>query len=811
MSSSKRFQVSGIIFGSEKYKPNRDRAFQIKAQNNKEYNCIINKDFVTEFRDYDDITCTLIEEKTINIKSLIVQGDSSSSFRVEGRPFIDISSSKGSIIDNLHLAIFKIKDIKNKLQYAQTLYSALESNLSNSSNIFNFLNTDSSDCVKLNRSSFSDLNLTPENSKYSFKILRWWFYNICFRRLLLLGLTRGQVNKCWFHSNNVKKASNSKSRPNYNEIYNICITTPLKMIPVPNIICNFLIQYFNLHPTQIEKECGGILREFYKELDADSHTCISLTTIFKKYRNFSKYIPLFEMEYGTVVDDNMVYPWFHLEAEKYVAKRIRQLINLNKSKSKTKAMLECKYTSHEGKFPTPDQQEVIKKVINNHISVITGGAGTGKTTVIRQIYNNLIDQGESVAVCSFTGKAVYRLNMELGDIVTAETMNSMINKYKYQKDFESKEQDKEEKEKEEEDSEEEGEYSPFTKKKEFKKYDFTTLIIDEASMVTTNLMYLFLIEFNFPFDIIIVGDVNQLDPIGWGFFMQEIVKCVEVDTFTLNKNLRAERTMYKEENKKEPPPNSESELVRIYNTLINPSRILHHPMNLKSCMSDGLYIHGKGLDFIHDILLGFKSSNISCYDIVCINPFKRDDVPKIVETFQSIFFQGAKREKINGKYWYLGEKVMMLKNNSLEGVMNGQDGFITDISKTGITVKFDDKILFYSAEYKEKDEDDLTDEEDEESEVTMGEELNCRMLAHSCCCITHKLQGSESNYVIFHIPEDKYAWNKFLHRNLLYVSMSRAKISFLSVAPADKLENIAKTKRFVRCDNLSKRIRLSLF
>jgi hypothetical protein len=801
---TKELRLLGTIFNCDKYKYNTGRAFKIKDSNNKIYNCIIDKDFATQFKDYDTINCLIIERS----KNL---------FKVIGRPFIDIPSTKDDILGYIHQAIFKIKDMENKSDYPDSLYDLIEGyflierKLISSFDIFNYINIVSSDYIKAKQ--YNCINNLKDDGKgimiHFPTILKWWFNNICIRRLALLGLTKTQISKCEFHSKNVKGASGVKSPPNYNEIYYNCITKPLKMIPIPNKICEFIIEHFNLNPTQIEKECATIMRDYYKILEEDSHTCISTHIISRKHSSFLKYLYIFEKEYGTVTDDNMIYPWFHLIAEKYVARRIRELINTNKVIPEH--VIECKYTTFKKYKPVKEQKKAINMALSNRISVITGGAGVGKTSLIREIFYTLTQRGRSVAVCSFTGKAVYRLNKDLKDIVLAETMDSMIIKYRIQKKSESQEKtDKpyqyyESKSEFQEKIDEPYESSTKSEKK-FKIYDFDTLIIDEASMVATNLMYRFLTEFNYRFNIIVIGDINQLDPMGWGFFMKEIESCDEIPTCTLRQNHRVSITEFdwgKE------PADSNSKMVKMYQDIVERKNI-NKLIGFDSCMTGGVYIHGYGLDYINDILLEFKENN-SYEDIVCINPYKNDDVKEIIQIFQNVFFKGVKKEKINGKYWHLGEKVMMLKNNSKKGVMNGQDGNIVDINEKGISVNFDGNILFYSAECKKKDEDDLSDDENDQSEVSLGEELNCRMLAHSCCITTHKSQGSEYPLVLFHIPEGKYAWNKFLHRNLLYVSMSRSREAFHSLAPSGLLENMAKTKRLVRFDNLGRRITLSLF
>ncbi|EQD27309.1 ATP-dependent RecD/TraA family DNA helicase, partial [mine drainage metagenome] len=132
---------------------------------------------------------------------------------------------------------------------------------------------------------------------------------------------------------------------------------------------------------------------------------------------------------------------------------------------------------------TSEQTKAIQGAMDHKICIITGGAGVGKTTVISEIVKNLNIRGLRYRLLSFTGKAVSRLKEVTGSN-KCSTIHRFLNKSRAETDV---------------------------------------IIIDEASMVTDALMHQL-------FDtcrinrIVLVGDPNQLEPIGWGKFFKELVK-----------------------------------------------------------------------------------------------------------------------------------------------------------------------------------------------------------------------------------------------------------------------------------------------
>jgi exodeoxyribonuclease V alpha subunit len=169
---------------------------------------------------------------------------------------------------------------------------------------------------------------------------------------------------------------------------------------------------------------------------------------------------------------------------------------------------------YECKTLTDEQKTAVNNALKARLSIVTGGGGVGKSTIIREIARNLSIRGVGYIVCSFTGKAVSRLH-EIMKNKNAITIDRFIMKTKERKVNDA-------------------------------KFDISAvkhIIIDEASMVTTELFYRLLQQLDSDVSITFVGDLNQLPAIGWGSLMKELINCGRVPTFYLTKNQRIQPTI----------------------------------------------------------------------------------------------------------------------------------------------------------------------------------------------------------------------------------------------------------------------------
>jgi hypothetical protein len=415
---------------------------------------------------------------------------------------------------------------------------------------------------------------------------------------------------------------------------------------------------------------------------------------------------------------------------------------------------------------------------------------THNSTISKEIYTNFDLRGIKMVACAFTGKAVTRLNKCLGARI-ARTMDFMI-----------------------------------MRASQIEKFDL--VLIDECSMVTTELIYRFKQAFPFEFSIILVGDCNQLPPISWGFFMKQIIACDRVPIYTLTRNQRIikhtmtaeEETAHERKAKGEEPAKIEFDRTILENCerLIDPKRDLSFPMEFKE--GSGFYSLEGNINTI-ETLLQQLSNLFEVKDITCISPYN-EYIRPINIMFQSIFLSDVQTiVDRRGRTWKKGDRVMMLKNNYTINIMNGEEGEIVSLDSEGVKVRFEDGVehqfLYVSKNgdsYGSGPNENMNNESDNVSVVESSgtwdaEELVCDMIQHSFCVSVHKSQGSEYRIVLIFIPDRKNKkgnLSTFLNINLAYTAITRTKQAVWIVAPPGALGQISINKLPIRVDNLAGRL-----
>ncbi|OOM11987.1 ATP-dependent RecD-like DNA helicase [Clostridium saccharobutylicum] len=379
----------------------------------------------------------------------------------------------------------------------------------------------------------------------------------------------------------------------------------------------------------------------------------------------------------------------------------------------------------------PSQIEAIKGAFSNGIEIITGGPGTGKTTIIKSIIHIYENNGMKVILGAPTGRAAKRMTESTGR--EAKTIHRLLEMGVSEED---------------ESVFEKGESSPL---------DCDVIIIDEASMIDIMLMHSLLKAINLGTRLIIVGDVDQLPSVGPGNVLKDLIECDYIKVVRLKEIFRQ---------------GNESLIV------VNAHRINegHMPL-LNQKDKDFFFIsvdnQEKIVDTIIDLLNRrlpkFNKSWDKLRDMQVLTPMRKGTlgVNSLNMRLQEIFNPASKdkKEKTSRDIDFReGDKVMQTKNNySLKwirvngegenegvGVFNGDLGFIQSIDeeKKALTIIFDDerKVIY---DFNFLDELDL-----------------------AYATTIHKSQGSEFKVVI--IPA--FMGSPFLmNRNLLYTGITRAK------------------------------------
>ena len=400
----------------------------------------------------------------------------------------------------------------------------------------------------------------------------------------------------------------------------------------------------------------------------------------------------------------------------------------------------------------------VKEAINNGVTIITGGPGTGKTTTINTIIKIFENNEQKVVLCAPTGRAAKRMSETSNK--EAKTIHRLL-----EMGFAT-------------DSDE----LVFFKDEE-DPIDADVIILDEASMVDIILMYNLLKAVKLGTRLLLVGDSDQLPSVGAGNVLKDIIDSEVIKTVRLNEIFRQAR---------------ESMIV------VNAHKINNgEPLFLNVKNKDFFFLRKSTNEEILNEIIGLVSERLPKFykfdklkDIQVLTSMRKGDlgVNNLNIELQKYLNPPNKykqEEQFAKRIFRVGDKVMQIRNNytkkwetedksdSGEGIYNGDIGYIfhIDKDKKEVFVLFD-KVKIASYKYDELDE-----------------------LDHSFCTTIHKSQGSEFPVVVIPIV---WAPPMLLSRNLLYTAVTRAKKLVVLVGDVKYLEQMIKNNRINdRYSNLS--------
>ena len=405
-----------------------------------------------------------------------------------------------------------------------------------------------------------------------------------------------------------------------------------------------------------------------------------------------------------------------------------------------------------------NQIEAVKEAINNGVTIITGGPGTGKTTTINTIIKIFENNDQKVVLCAPTGRAAKRMSETSNK--EAKTIHRLL-----EMGFAT-------------DSDE----LIFFKDEE-DPIDADVIILDEASMVDIILMYNLLKAVKLGTRLLLVGDSDQLPYVGAGNVLKDIIDSGVIKTVRLNEIFRQAR---------------ESMIV------VNAHKINNgEPLFLNVKNKDFFFLRKNTNEEIINEIIGLVSERLPKFykfdklkDIQVLASMRKGDlgVNNLNIELQKYLNPPEKykqEEQFAKRTFRVGDKVMQIRNNytkkwetedksdSGEGIYNGDIGYIFHIDKDKKTVYvLFDKVKLASYKYDELDE-----------------------LDHSFCTTIHKSQGSEFPVVVIPIV---WAPPMLLSRNLLYTAVTRAKKLVVLVGDVRYLEQMIKNNRINdRYSNLS--------
>lgn len=379
-----------------------------------------------------------------------------------------------------------------------------------------------------------------------------------------------------------------------------------------------------------------------------------------------------------------------------------------------------------------EQFEAIQKALENKLMILTGGPGTGKTTVIKailQAYSMIhdipfdIDTYESKADYPFiltapTGRASKRLSESTG--LPAVTIHRLLG----------------------------WDGEDFFEKNEDNQLSGKFLIIDEFSMVDTWLAYHLFQAIPDDMQVLLVGDEDQLPSVGPGQVLADILQSDLIPSVQLNEVYRQKEG---------------SKIIELAHEIKNDTLQSNYITNAGDfsfidCQPQQL------IDVIKQVFERALNKGISQHDIQVLAPMYRSPVGinEINRQLQEVinpYKKGGRQRRVRDVTFRVGDRVIQQVNQPEDGVYNGDIGEIVAIFKADenvdqveqIVVTFDGKeIVYTNREYDN--------------------------LMHAYCISIHKSQGSEFPIVILPVA---YTYHRMLVKNLLYTAITRGKQSLI--------------------------------
>lgn len=359
------------------------------------------------------------------------------------------------------------------------------------------------------------------------------------------------------------------------------------------------------------------------------------------------------------------------------------------------------------------QVEAVKAAIEEKVMILTGGPGTGKTTITRAIIRIYERIGGKVLLAAPTGRAAKRLSEITGH--EARTIHRLL-------EFQPQ-------------------YGSF-KKNEDEPLEADVIIVDEASMIDTALMYHLVKAIPLSATLILVGDVHQLPSVGPGNVLKDIIASGAFKVVELNEIFRQARESLiivnaHRINRGEMPVSAEAtEKTRADFYFIreeDPEKVLAHILELVRTRIPRRF----GFDPVSDVQV--------------LTPMYKGVIgaTNLNQELQKELNRSHKEVVRGGRIFKLHDKVMQIRNNYDKEVFNGDIGRIVsvDLEEHKVVVNFDGREVSY--DFPELDE---------------------LVLAYAVS--VHKSQGSEYPAVIIPVTTQHYM---LLQRNLVYTAVTRAK------------------------------------
>ncbi len=469
---------------------------------------------------------------------------------------------------------------------------------------------------------------------------------------------------------------------------------------------------------------------------------------------FDDYLNELSIEGKVIIEDNKYYIVDIYKSEMFIVSKFKRILQKDEKEYKKIDNIISVLEKNNAFTYSDKQKEAIKMSLKNRITVITGGPGTGKTTIVKAIIeayksiNKISDSEveEKIASLAPTGRAAKRLSESTG--LLSSTIHRFLKWNKENNEFGIN---------------------------EFNKVFHKLIIIDEASMIDINLFASLLKGLTDDIQIILVGDYNQLPSVGPGQVLKDIIESNVIPIIELD-------LLYRQDEESYIPILSNEIKNNCVDNFLQP----HDDYQFLKCNSDSIK---SNLCHIAKQIID-KGYNYKNFQIMAPTYLGLNGIDILNKTLQEVFNpnDGSKKEYKSGNITYReNDKVLELVNMPDDNVFNGDIGIIEEIipatisesKREEIYINFDGNIIKY-----------------------LPKDLN--KIKHGYAISIHKSQGSEFDVVIIPLC---MSYNRMLYRKLIYTGITRAKKKLILIGdPNAFIIGVQNNAEYKRKTNLKEKL-----
>jgi exodeoxyribonuclease V alpha subunit len=430
-----------------------------------------------------------------------------------------------------------------------------------------------------------------------------------------------------------------------------------------------------------------------------------------------------------IIKDSRIYLASAYYSELGIARNIERLQNDKPEVFPEAEILKLigSYEESNGIYFSEQQQEAIRMPLNNPVSIITGGPGTGKTTVVRGLINafiqlhgikvtskGAIQDKDAILLAAPTGRAAKRLSDSTE--LPATTIHKLLG---------------------------------WTREGNFtfgdeNKLEGKLLIVDEFSMVDIFLANQLLKSVPQNMQVVFVGDEDQLPSVGPGQVLKDLLKSMKIPAVKL-------KQIYRQ--------NEGSTIIDLAYA-INSGEVNNKLLNKSEDFAFVKCHTTQILDGVIKVCENAIKKGYTQREIQVLAPMYKGPagIDELNSALQKLF--NPKRDKVRelafgDKVYRTGDKVLQLVNQPENNIFNGDIGEVVGV--------------FYAKETQENQDQLIVSFDGNEVTIPKSDLIQ---LTHAYCCSIHKSQGSEYPLVVLPLSR---GYSRMLRRNLLYTAVTRSK------------------------------------